>query len=79
MDGFCQLIINMISSVLDGYGASASAPGHHGNGFTRVAAKREEKGFQTGILGVNTLNQVFPAFLYLHQIHSITRLIDSFS
>ena len=35
---FCQLTVYAVASILNGYRAAASAPGHHRDGLTAVAA-----------------------------------------
>jgi hypothetical protein len=62
-DRLCQLIINIVSSVLDGYSAISSAAGYHRNGFTTVAAKGKQEAIELLVIGLDALDDVFLTFL----------------
>lgn len=62
-DGLCQLGVNIVSAVFDGYGAAAPAVGNHCNGFTAVATQGEQKRIQLFIVGLDPLNDIFFSFL----------------
>ena len=65
------MTVNAVSAVLDGHHTAASAAGDHRNGFACVTAQGEQECVQFSITGLNGLDDVFLAFLCLHQIHSI--------
>lgn len=61
-DRFSQLIVNIVSAVLDGYCASTSPAGHHSDGFAGIAAKRKQKRIEIFVVRFDPLNDIFSAF-----------------
>ena len=64
-----QLVINVVSAVLDGNGKAASAAGDHGNGLTGIAAQREQECIQFFILSGDPADDVFGSYLRTSEIH----------
>ena len=69
-NGSCQLIVDAVSAVLDGDDAGASAAGDHGDGFSAVAAQREQEGIQFIILCGDVIDQIFSTQLCFPKCHS---------
>ena len=55
----CQLIIDIISSILDGNHTSASAAGDHSDGLATVAAQGKQKAVQLLVVGLDLPNNIF--------------------
>ena len=71
-DGFCQLIVDVVSAVLDGYRAAAFAMGDYRNRFAAVTSEGKQKCIQFLVIGFDCLDDVFLAFHCFFQIHDIT-------
>ena len=72
-DRFCQLIIDIVSAILDGDSAAASPAGNHCNRLTAVTAQREQERIEVFIIGIDPQNDILLTFLCHGQIHNITR------
>ena len=42
-NGFGQLTVNIVATVLDGHGVAAFAPGYYGNGLAAVTSQGEKE------------------------------------
>ena len=58
-NGLRQLVVDVVSAVLDGNGAAASAAGDHRDRLAAVAAQGKQKSVQLFIVGFDPLNDVF--------------------
>ena len=61
-NGLSQLIVDIVSAVLDGHGAVVLPAGHHGDGFAAVAAKGEQERIKFFIIGFDALDDVLLTF-----------------
>ena len=61
-DRFSQLIVNVVSAILDGNGAATSSAGNHRYGFTCIAAKGKQKRIEFFVISFDPLNDVLLAF-----------------
>ena len=66
-DGLSQLVIDAVAPVLNGYGAAPPAPGDHGDGRSGITAQGKQKGVQLLVVGIDTANGIFLAFLGIQQ------------
>ena len=62
-DRFRQLIIHVISAVLDGNSTAAPSAGNDRNRFSAVAAQGKEKGVEGFVAGTDPVDQIFFAQL----------------
>jgi len=69
-DSCSQLIIDIVSAVFDGNGATAPSAGDHRNGLAAVAPQREQKGIQLFVIGLDGPDNIFFAKLGSGQVHS---------
>ena len=69
-DGLCQLIIDIIPTILDGNGAVSTLSGYHRDWLTGVAAQGEQEGIQLFVIGLNGPDNIFFAKLGSRQIHN---------
>ena len=58
-DGFRQLIVDIVTTVLDGNRAAVTATGHHGDRLTGVATQGEEERIELIVIGFDGLDDVF--------------------
>ncbi len=61
-DSLSQLIVDVISAILDGNRTATSTAGNHRNRLTAVTAQREQEGVQLFIIGLDPLNDIFFSF-----------------
>ena len=78
-DGFRQLIVDVVSAILDGHGTTATPPGYHSNRLAAVAAKGKQECVQFLIVGLDGANDVFNSLLGLCQCHSNHPILISHS
>ena len=64
-----QLIVDVVSAVLDGNCTAVLPPCDNGDRFTAVTAQRKQKCIQLFIISFDPLNNVLFAFLCMRQIH----------
>ena len=60
-----QLIIDVISAILDGYSTAVPAAGHYGDRLTTVAAQREQESVELFVIGFDGADDVFLSFFRL--------------
>ena len=58
-----QLIVDVVSGILDGNGAAAPAAGDHRDGLACIAAQGKQKAIEFFIVRFDPLNDVLLAFL----------------
>ena len=68
-DGFCQLIVDIIPTVLDGHGAAALSAGYHRDGLAAVATQGEQEGIELLVVGFDAADDIFLSFHGASQIH----------
>ena len=71
-DSFCQLIVDVISSVLDGDGTTASSAGDDRDRFAAVAAEREEEGVELFVIRIDLFDDIFLSFDCVPECHIFT-------
>jgi len=74
-DRFRQLIVNIVTAILDRYRTAAFPMCDYCDRFTAVAAQREKEGIQFFIIGFDFLDNVFFSFNGILQIHIVTALM----
>ena len=75
-NSFRQLVVNAVASVFYGNYTSASAAGYDGDLFTAVTAERKQKGIKLFVIGFDSLNYIFAAFLCTSEIHISHRFVS---
>ena len=68
-DGLRQLLVDVVSAVLNGNGQIPPAPGDHGDGLTAVAAQGEQKAVEFLVVCFDPLNDIFLTLLCIYQSH----------
>ena len=58
-NGRCQLIVNIIPAVLNGYRTAAPPAGDHRNRLATITAKREQEAVQLLVIGIDIGNDIF--------------------
>jgi hypothetical protein len=71
-DRLSQLIVNVVSAILDGNGAATLATGDHSDWFATVAAKRQQKRLERFIISFDPLNDVLLAFFSYGYVHDLS-------
>jgi hypothetical protein len=71
-DGIRQMMVNAISSILNGYNAVSFTPGYHGNRLTAVTPQGKQEGIEFFIISIDMTDPVFPTQVCVHQVHAIT-------
>ena len=61
MDGSCQSAVDAVAAIFHGNHTGGPAAGYDGNGLTGVAAQGKEKTVEFRVIGVDALDDVFPA------------------
>lgn len=61
-NSFCELVVDVISSVLDRNDTSAFEVGDNGDGFAAVASEREQECIKLFVVGVDLNDDIFLAF-----------------
>ena len=71
-DQYClsELMVDIVSAVLDGDYAAFLQMRNDGYRLTLVASEREQEGVELLVVGLDALDNVFLAFLGLTQIHN---------
>ena len=78
-DGLRQLIVDVVSAILNGHSTTATPPGHHSNWLTAIAAKGKQECVQFLIVCLDGANDVFNSLLGLCQCHSNHPILISHS
>ena len=68
-NSFCQLIVYIVSSVLDRDGAAALSVSNYGDRFAAVATESEEESIQLLIVGLDLFYNIFLAFDSIFECH----------
>ena len=68
-NGIGKIVVDGVSTVLDGNDAAALLVRNDGDRLAGVAAQREQKRIQLLVVGFDTLNDVFDSFLCGTQRH----------
>ena len=71
-NSLCQLIVNAVSSVLDGNGTALASFFDDRDRLALVAAEREEEGVELLIVGLDFFNYIFLAFNGVNKCHSFS-------
>ena len=71
-NGFRKLVIDIVSSVLDGNGAAAFSVCNNSDRLSAVTAKGEEESVEFFIVGFDGFDDILFAFNSIFQIHFIT-------
>ena len=58
-DSFGELVIDIVSAILDGHGAAALEMAYHSDRLAAVASKGKQKAVQLFIISFDPLNDVF--------------------
>ena len=61
-----QLIVNIVSSILNGHYTASPSAGNHCDRLAAVTAQREQKAIHILIISFDLLNDVFFTFLRIH-------------
>ena len=61
-DRVCEILVDVVSSVLDGYDAAASEMGDDRDRLVAEATQREEERIKLFIIGFNTADDIFFSF-----------------
>ena len=77
-DCFRQLIVDIVSAILDGNGAAVTATGHNGDGLTGIAAQRKQESIELIVIGFDGFYDVFLPYFRHCQVHCITRFVTTF-
>ncbi len=62
-DGFCQLIVDVVAPVLNGYNTTVFSAGDYRDRFSAVAAEGKKEGDQFLVIHIDGSDNVFFSFL----------------
>ena len=71
-NGLSQLLVDVISSVLDGDGATASSACDDRDRLAAVAAEREEEGVELFVIRIDLFDDIFLSFDCVPECHFLT-------
>ena len=73
-NGLSQLLVDVVSAILDGDDTTTPLVGDYSDGLAAVAAQGKKKAVQILVIGVDALDDVFLAFLCCRKRHLIHQL-----